>query len=55
MKQKTYVVLYSLIVNGEEYPRQMEIPATSPDDAKSKLKDLINDQCEYNVNQVTLK
>ncbi|MFZ4464365.1 MAG: hypothetical protein ACOYN5_10985 [Bacteroidales bacterium] len=55
MKKSLYVILYSLLVNGEEYPRQSEFYAISVDDAKKELDKAIAGKCDYRINQVTLK
>jgi hypothetical protein len=55
MKTKTYLFKYSILVNGEEYPRTTRIQGTTQDEAtktlKSKLKKGGND--DYNINEIT--
>jgi len=42
MKSRDYLIQYSIIVNGEEFPRSIEIHAKDADDAKTKFNNIIS-------------
>jgi hypothetical protein len=55
MKTKTFQFKYSILVNGEEYPRTTRIQAATEAEAtktlKARLKKGGND--DYNINEIT--
>jgi hypothetical protein len=52
MKTKTYTVIYSIQVNGEEYPRQLNVQASSKDDARKLVKDKVSPEVQITFTDV---
>ena len=54
-KKPVYLLKYVLLSNGEEYPHEIQIEATTPELAKSKLVSDVTlvGQCEVRICDVT--
>jgi hypothetical protein len=52
MKTKTYTVIYNIQVNGEEYPRQLNVEASSKDDARKQVKEKVSQEVQLTITDV---
>lgn len=54
MKKQVFTIRYSLLVNGEEYPRTIIVIATSAEAAKHQLNELVfkKEEVKYKINEV---
>jgi len=50
MKSKTFIILYTIQVNGEEYARRIQIKATDKEDARLQLTNKLKpNNVEYTI------
>lgn len=49
---RKYLINYSVIVNGEEYPRQVTITSHNADHAKATLASRMSSDTEYVITSV---
>lgn len=51
-----YLIEYDIMINGERYPRQLQFPGYSPEDALKRFEEQrkrTNDLAEYHIKQTT--
>lgn len=54
MEQKTFKIYYSLLVNGDEYPREIIVVAEDRKGAEEKLRNMNAGGSEIVINDVVI-